>query len=623
MDAATILRLGRVFLMALALALLAGCGGSSGGGDADDRQPTQDEQSEHKDGGKDKDKGKDKDQPKEPARPSLSGGGHALEQDHYHTSVASFDGTEIAITVFQPKLAEQQPAPLILFSHGWGGSRSKTLGEDGMGTGPDMEAARRAWESGYFVITFDQRGFGESGGKANVQDPEIEGRDVQAILQWAEDNLQPHLAYYRGSPRVGGLGLSYGGGFQLIGAALDPRFDALVPMITWADLSYSLSPNGVPKTDWLTLLTAAGGASGSTAGWVNTSYLETTARNEPSEDTRSKLYSHSFGSFCAGEREDGYGTPQVDAFFIQGLDDTLFNANEAVWNFDCLRRAGNDAYLLAKPGGHLLPAFQGGNLAAFDDKVACGGKRYRTADLIYRFLDGKLREFKDKIDMPRVCIVQDDAHGLTAAKVPVGGTPFGVDSGKFLVGPPVDLVFDLLRSLELEPLVAILQAAGTSAVDLLTGILLGVVDPDRFAAVVPKILEVLPPELVNELTAAPHFVPLYTATGLEDLAGLPLADLQVDGSAELDPRIFVGVGVKRFDDRRAQLLHEQVVPMRGVGKQRHELAGVGTRLRAGDQVGLMLYGFHPQFTASFSRLPSAVTVRGRVELPLSVPGKGH
>ena len=86
--------------------------------------------------------------------------------------------------------------------------------------------------NGYFVATFDQRGFGESGGRANVQDPQIEGRDIKTLLDWAEGALTPHLAYLRGDPLVGGIGLSYGGGFQLIGAAVDPRFDALVPMIT-------------------------------------------------------------------------------------------------------------------------------------------------------------------------------------------------------------------------------------------------------------------------------------------------------------------------------------------------------------------------------------------------------
>ncbi|NEE36325.1 peptidase S15, partial [Streptomyces sp. SID7982] len=36
---------------------------------------------------------------------------------------------------------------------------------------------------------------------------------------------------------------SYGGAIQLATAAVDPRVDALVPLITWNDLGYALAPN--------------------------------------------------------------------------------------------------------------------------------------------------------------------------------------------------------------------------------------------------------------------------------------------------------------------------------------------------------------------------------------------
>ncbi|PZR52006.1 MAG: peptidase S15, partial [Stutzerimonas stutzeri] len=176
-----------------------------------------------------------------PIAGAISGGGPALTALRYDLTITSFDGTPIAVTVLQPALSKGQAAPLLMYSHGWGGSRSTDLSESDSLTA----TARKAWENGYFVMTFDQRGFGESGGRANVQDPQIEGRDIKTLLDWAEGALTPHLAYLRGDPLVGGIGLSYGGGFQLIGAGVDPRFDALVPMITWNDLSYSLTPGTV------------------------------------------------------------------------------------------------------------------------------------------------------------------------------------------------------------------------------------------------------------------------------------------------------------------------------------------------------------------------------------------
>ncbi|MDI3567739.1 hypothetical protein, partial [Bradyrhizobium sp. Arg816] len=161
--------------------------------------------------------------------------------------------------------------------------------------------------------------FGDSGGQANVQDPEIEGRDIQTLLDWAEGHLSPHLAYLRGDPLVGGLGVSYGGGFQLIGSSVDPRFDALVPVITWHDLSYSLGPDQVPKTLWLSLLT--GLAVADQAPWVTAAYAESLG-GTTSERTSERLSGHGLGAYC-GSRPDGLGAPRVDALFIQGVNDTL------------------------------------------------------------------------------------------------------------------------------------------------------------------------------------------------------------------------------------------------------------------------------------------------------------
>jgi ABC-2 type transport system ATP-binding protein len=547
----------------------------------------------------------------------IHGGGAALSQLKYDLTITSFDGTPIAVTVYQPRLDQGQPAPLLLYSHGWGGSRSTDLGESDALTA----TARKAWESGYFVMTFDQRGFGDSGGQANVQDPEIEGRDIQTLLDWAEGTLSPHLAYLRGSPLVGGLGVSYGGGFQLIGASIDPRFDALVPVITWNDLSYSLSPDLVPKTLWLSVLTGA--AAADQAPWVTQGYLESLG-GTTSESTSSRLAGHGLGAFCQ-PRTDGQGVPNVDAFFIQGVNDTLFNTNEAARNFDCLRQAGNDAYLLVTTGGHVLPGFQdgsGGGLAGLGglyNNVQCGNTRYSVADMTYRFLDGKLRRLQRDIPIPRVCIAQGSTQGAVSTEMYRGGMQTHVDSGNLLIGPPsLDVVLNLLRKLDPATLAEVLSRLSADTVSLLTGALVGLVsaDADRVTALLQEMVDTLPPALIAELGTAPRFVPLHRANGRQILAGIPTADLMIDGEALLDPRVFVGLGVRRFGRLSPELLHDQVLPMRGTGQRATELVGVSTQLHFGDEVGLMLYGFHPQYTLGFSRLPSAVRVQGKVDLPL-------
>jgi ABC-2 type transport system ATP-binding protein len=547
----------------------------------------------------------------------ISGGGAALAQKKYDLTIKSFDDTDIAVTIYQPSLRHGEPAPLLMYSHGWGGSRSTDLSE----TDSLTETARKAWNSGYFVLTFDQRGFGDSSGQANSQDPDFEGRDIKTLLNWAENSLTPHLAYFKGDPLVGGIGLSYGGGFQLVGSSVDPRFDALIPAMTWHHLPYSLSPEQVPKTLWLSVL--SGLAKESQAPWITKAYVSSLT-GTVNDGTTHRFSRNGFGAYCK-PRKDGLGVPKVDALFIQGVNDTLFNLNEAAWNYECLRHAGHDAYLFATTGGHILPAFQDGsdggtnNFGGFFNDIQCGNTHYTLADLSYTFLDGKLRKMQRTIPIPRVCLTQDRRQGVISDEVPKGGIAQHFASGSFLVGPPsVDVVLNLLRKLDLATQAEVLSRLSADTVSLLTKALIGLVtiDSDRVVGLLTELVETQPPALLAELATAPRFVPLYRASSDQILAGIPLTDMNIEGEATLDPRVFVGLGVKRFGELSSKLLHDQILPMRGIGARETELIGISTQLRSGDEVGLMLYGFHPQYTLGFSRITSAVNLTGTVQLPL-------
>src|SRR5512139_238469 len=160
---------------------------------------------------------------------------------------------EICYTVFQPKGATRDhKVPMIFHSHGWAGWRTK-----------DAASFSKWLDAGFGVISFDQRGFGESGGKAHVENPDIEGRDVERLVSlvsrmpWVEKDG-------KGDPRLGAIGGSYGGGYQYVGAFRElmdkgkPVFDALAPEITWYDLNQSLAPQEVVRTAWALSLSAAG-----------------------------------------------------------------------------------------------------------------------------------------------------------------------------------------------------------------------------------------------------------------------------------------------------------------------------------------------------------------------------
>src|SRR4051812_27185802 len=126
------------------------------------------------------------------------------------TSVPDKDSTtpqKICYTLFQPAGADaKHRVPLIFHSHGWGGSRTK-----------DAASFSKFLDNGYGVLSFDQRGFGEDGGKARIENIDYEGKDVEALvdlvskLDWVQQDA-------KGDPRLGAIGGAYGGGCPVVRA---------------------------------------------------------------------------------------------------------------------------------------------------------------------------------------------------------------------------------------------------------------------------------------------------------------------------------------------------------------------------------------------------------------------
>lgn len=281
--------------------------------------------------------------------------------------IASFDGTPIVYNLFVPR-GETTPSYTILVGHGWGGSGSTT---------PDANLIN----AHYAELTWDARGFGESGGVAEVDDPLAEGRDVSALI---DDVLAPrhdiardrnkHSATY-GEPAVGMLGASYGGGIQLSTAAFDPRVKAIVPEWAWNDLRYSLFPGGTTKFGWGELLfgdglagiaqkhaTASGTAGIETGGYDPNIYraeAQGLADGFPDQQTLAWFGQRSMVSWGAAP---GGHVPAVPTLLVQGSVDTLFNLSEAEANLEMIRAAhpAVPVKLIAFCGGHVSCPTGGG-----------------------------------------------------------------------------------------------------------------------------------------------------------------------------------------------------------------------------------------------------------------------
>jgi len=138
--------------------------------------------------------------------------------------------------LYLPKSGGKHPA--VLLAHGFGGTKDSVA-----------QDAKDLADRGYAVLTWTARGFGRSTGHIHLDAPKYEVADASLLLDWLAQRPEVELDA-SGDPRVGVVGGSYGGGLALLLAGQDKRVDAIVPMITWNDLSTSLFPGGVFKQAW-------------------------------------------------------------------------------------------------------------------------------------------------------------------------------------------------------------------------------------------------------------------------------------------------------------------------------------------------------------------------------------
>jgi ABC-2 type transport system ATP-binding protein len=204
--------------------------------------------------------------------------------------------------------------------------------------------------AGYNVVTWDPRGEWNSGGTLEVDSPDFEARDVSAIISWLATQPEVQLDGEPADldPRIGMVGDSYGGGIQLVTAAIDHRVDAIVPTIAWNTLNTSLYKSEAFKSGWGTILEGV--------------LLLTGARADP-RLLPAAIYGDLTGMVSPADQEllasRGPGGPldlisQITAptLLIQGTVDTLFTLQEADANAKALIAQGVPTKVLWFCGGH-------------------------------------------------------------------------------------------------------------------------------------------------------------------------------------------------------------------------------------------------------------------------------
>ncbi|MGF1578396.1 MAG: alpha/beta hydrolase [Gemmataceae bacterium] len=164
------------------------------------------------------------------------------------------EGTRMTAELFTLKENENKRLPTIIMCHGWGGV-AKMLR-------PDAVVFARA---GYFVVTFDYRGWGESNGRLvlvkpskkgnpgepftakvreirEIVDPIDQTTDLLNVIHWVQSEKQCDTR------RIGLWGSSYSGGHVVYAAQQDQRVKATVSQVPALDSRWVMLGLGKFKT---------------------------------------------------------------------------------------------------------------------------------------------------------------------------------------------------------------------------------------------------------------------------------------------------------------------------------------------------------------------------------------
>ena len=274
--------------------------------------------------------------------------------------------------------------PAVLTTNGFGGSKDD-----------QVAAASALARRGYVVLSYSGLGFGGSGCTITLDAPDYDGKAASqlvsylggatgiAFLDKAHTTPAPALTVVQrdardhdgvarpNDPRVGTFGGSYGGGFQFAVASVDARVDALVPVITWNDLSYSLAPNNTAQTTGVS--TSAPGAA--KLVWaLGFSVIGVTSELTNQQVPPDLLPCPNFAAFvcpalitagATGYLQPGDVTQlrgrsvasflpkiKVPTLLVQGERDTLVNLNAAVATYRALQAQGTETKMVWQLGGH-------------------------------------------------------------------------------------------------------------------------------------------------------------------------------------------------------------------------------------------------------------------------------
>ncbi|WP_185909168.1 CocE/NonD family hydrolase [Streptomyces sp. WAC01280] len=171
----------------------------------------------------------------------LAPAAQAAETGIRFVDIAGEGGTVLKANVVTPAGAGASARlPLIVLPTSWAMPQIEYLAQ-----------AKKLADSGYIVVSYNSRGFWQSGGEIETAGPK-DIADASKVIDWALANTPADAGH------VGMAGVSYGAGISLLTAAHDPRVKAVAALSGWADLIESIYSGRTQHLQAAALLGGAG-----------------------------------------------------------------------------------------------------------------------------------------------------------------------------------------------------------------------------------------------------------------------------------------------------------------------------------------------------------------------------
>lgn len=278
-----------------------------------------------------------------PAAPKASPDEVVLETVHTRIPVGMADdhGDPVTLDALVVQPDRGCPCPGVIWNHGFGGSKNG-----------DRGAREMLASHGYVVLSYTSRGFGETPGQVDLVG-EKERQDLLDAVDWLNDAANPVTSGRVWTDRIGQVGASYGGLHSwALARSGHPAVRTVVPIATSTNLYDALAPHDVEMLTWAN-------------GFYATGY-------RPEDDNYSQTFHrvvHEMNTGLNGQDvqveldargiEGRWDNVRIPVFILQGTNDGLFPANQAMRAYDQLTSRGIETRLYLGGIGH-PPAVSGG-----------------------------------------------------------------------------------------------------------------------------------------------------------------------------------------------------------------------------------------------------------------------